>query len=110
VPWQLLTLFVVALAAASTGTGWRTWASRLLCAVPVAWVLLALLVPLETGGQMRAALYDAAQFETDDWLTGTARWLAAGGRSGLALAAGAGCALLSGAIALRWPPCARTRA
>lgn len=108
VPWQWLTLLVVALAAWPCTGGAREWVLRPVVAAPLAWGLLALLLPLELGGQMRAALYDAAQLQAGDWLTAVSRWLAAGGRSGLALAAGVSSALAAGVVARRW--CARAAA
>lgn len=103
-PWQLAALFVAALAAWPFAAGTRRLHAALLRllfgAVGLAAVLFTL-VPLELLGQLRGVLLQQMAVEGGDWRLAAAGFLGAGGRSLLALALAALCALAADAAARR---------
>lgn len=103
-PWQLATLFVVALVAWPLAPGPRRPAALalrgLLGAAGLALVLTTL-VPLEMVGQLRGVVLQQMAVDGGDWRLAAAGFLGAGGRALLALALAALCALAADAAARR---------
>lgn len=98
--WQMLTVFIVALAAWPASHGRREWAWRGLLGVPPLAALLLLDVPINLLGPLRALISGMGQADADAWIV-AARFLRSGGRFLLAIAAAGGVAWLAAAAASR---------